>query len=82
MSFQNYLCPNLQLYGDFSDSSVMYNNFRTYGTVLLIIMTFIVWIGVAFVSKLAPIALFCVLASIISVFVGAFVQFAGNNNLQ
>lgn len=59
----------------------MYNNFRTYGTVLLIIMTFIVWIGVAFVSKLAPIALFCVLASILSVFVGAFVNFDGKTDL-
>ncbi|XP_003744033.1 solute carrier family 12 member 6 [Galendromus occidentalis] len=81
--FLNYLCPNLQLYGKFSDSdSVIYNNYRTYGTALLIIMTFVVWIGVAFVSKLAPIALFCVLASILSVFVGAFVNFNGNSNLM
>ncbi|XP_022668588.1 solute carrier family 12 member 4-like isoform X3 [Varroa destructor] len=80
--FLNYLCPEFGLYGDFrADSQVMYNNFRTYGTVLLIIMTFIVWIGVAFVSKLAPIALFCVLASILSVFVGAFVNFDGKTDL-
>ncbi|XP_029834473.3 solute carrier family 12 member 4 isoform X1 [Ixodes scapularis] len=81
--FLNYLVPEMSLYGDFrEDQEVMYHNFRTYGSILLVLMTFVVFIGVAFVSKLAPIALFCVLISITSVYVGAFVNYAGKPDTQ
>ncbi|XP_077542977.1 solute carrier family 12 member kcc isoform X3 [Haemaphysalis longicornis] len=81
--FLNYLVPEMSLYGDFrEDQEVMYHNFRTYGSILLVLMTFVVFIGVAFVSKLAPIALFCVLVSITSVYVGAFVNYAGKPGVQ
>ncbi|KAL3170217.1 hypothetical protein MRX96_015261 [Rhipicephalus microplus] len=81
--FLNYLVPEMSLYGDFrEDPEVMYHNFRTYGTILLVMMTFVVFIGVAFVSKLAPIALFCVLVSITSVYVGAFVNYAGKPGVE
>lgn len=81
--FLNYLVPEMSLYGDFrEDQEVMYHNFRTYGSILLVLMTFVVFIGVAFVSKLAPIALFCVLISITSVYVGAFVNYAGKTDTQ
>lgn len=80
---QNYLVPEMSLYGDFrEDQEVMYHNFRTYGSILLVLMTFVVFIGVAFVSKLAPIALFCVLISITSVYVGAFVNYAGKPGVE
>lgn len=36
---QTYLAPGLSIFGDFTkDASVMYNNFRVYGTILLCVM--------------------------------------------
>jgi len=79
--FLNYCAPQLSLYGDFrEDSDIMYHNFRTYGTVLLILVGIMVYIGVAFVSKLAPIALLCVIISIICVYVGVFVNINGKDD--
>lgn len=60
----------------------MYNNFRVYGTGLLIVMATIVYIGVKFVNKFATIALACVILSIIAVYVGIFVNFNGNDKLE
>ncbi|CAL1284515.1 unnamed protein product [Larinioides sclopetarius] len=81
--FLNYLAPQLSLYGDFrDDQEIMYNNFRTYGTILLILVGIMVYIGVAFVSKLAPIALLCVILSIIGVYVGVFVNMDGKTDIQ
>lgn len=80
--FLNYLAPQLSLYGDFrEDQEIMYNNFRTYGTILLIIVGIMVYIGVAFVSKLAPVALFCVIVSILCVYIGVFVNLYGKDDL-
>lgn len=80
---QNYLAPELSLYGDFrEDNEIMYHNFRTYGTVLLILVGIMVYIGVAFVSKLAPIALLCVIISIICVYIGVFVNMNGKEDLK
>lgn len=79
--FLNYLAPELSLYGDFrEDNEIMYHNFRTYGTVLLILVGIMVYIGVAFVSKLAPIALLCVIISIICVYVGVFFNLNGKDD--
>ncbi|KAF8783120.1 Solute carrier family 12 member 4 like protein [Argiope bruennichi] len=53
--FLNYLAPQLSLYGDFrDDQEIMYNNFRTYGTILLVLVGIMVYIGVAFVSSWLP----------------------------
>ncbi|GFS79146.1 solute carrier family 12 member 7 [Nephila pilipes] len=76
----NYLAPQLALYGDPNNQEIMYHNFRTYGTILLILVGIMVYIGVAFVSKLAPIALLCVIISIIGVYVGIFVNMDGKPN--
>ncbi|GFY45605.1 solute carrier family 12 member 6 [Trichonephila inaurata madagascariensis] len=81
--FLNYMAPGLSLYGDFrSDPEIMYHNYRTYGTILLIIVGIIVFIGVKFVSKFAPIALFCVIVSLVSVYVGVFTNFHGKEGLE
>ncbi|XP_065165264.1 solute carrier family 12 member 4 isoform X3 [Atheta coriaria] len=78
-----YMAPSLSLFGDFTkDASAMYNNFRVYGTGLLIVMGFIVFIGVKFVNKFATVALACVIFSIIAVYVGIFVNINGNDNLS
>ncbi|XP_020289560.1 solute carrier family 12 member 4 isoform X2 [Pseudomyrmex gracilis] len=78
-----YMAPSLSIFGDFTkDASIMYNNFRVYGTVLLMIMGTIVFVGVKFVNKFATVALACVIFSIIAVYVGLFVNFNGNEALK
>lgn len=77
------MAPSLSIFGDFTkDASAMYNNFRVYGTGLLLVMGTIVFIGVKFVNKFATVALACVLLSILAVYVGIFVNFNGNDKLQ
>ena len=77
------MAPSLSIFGDFTkDASIMYNNFRVYGTCLLVVMGTIVFFGVKFVNKFAGIALFCVILSIIAVYVGLFVNVNGNENLK
>lgn len=78
----NYMAPSWGLFGDFQrDVNILYHNIRVYGTLLLIIVGLMVWIGVKFVSKLAPIALFCVLFSIFSIYLGIFINYNGRSDL-
>ncbi|CAL1680198.1 unnamed protein product [Lasius platythorax] len=78
-----YMAPSLSIFGDFTkDANIMYNNFRVYGTVLLMVMGTIVFIGVKFVNKFATVALACVILSIIAVYVGLFVNVNGNESLK
>ena len=77
------MAPGLSIFGDFTkDASIMYNNFRVFGTVLLWLMCTIVSIGVAFVSKFAAVALACVIGSIIAILVGIFYNINGSDKLQ
>lgn len=77
------MAPSISLFGDFTkDPEAMYNNFRVYGTGLLLIMSMVVFVGVKFVNKFATVALACVLLSITAVYVGIFVNFNGNDKLQ
>ncbi|XP_076657034.1 solute carrier family 12 member kcc isoform X2 [Halictus rubicundus] len=78
-----YMAPSLSIFGDFTkDPSIMYNNFRVYGTGLLMVMGTIVFIGVKFVNKFATVALACVILSIVAVYVGLFYNFYGNESLK
>ncbi|XP_071868595.1 solute carrier family 12 member kcc isoform X2 [Bombus fervidus] len=78
-----YMAPSLSIFGDFTkDPSIMYNNFRVYGTCLLMIMGTIVFIGVKFVNKFATVALACVILSIVAVYVGLFYNIYGNESLK
>ncbi|XP_053986701.1 solute carrier family 12 member 4 isoform X2 [Hylaeus volcanicus] len=78
-----YMAPSLSIFGDFTkDPSIMYNNFRVYGTGLLVVMGTIVFIGVKFVNKFATVALACVILSIVAVYVGLFYNFYGNESLK
>jgi len=71
---------DMSLFGpDIHDDFVMYNNYRVYGTALLFIMGLIVFLGVKIVNKFASVALFCVLASILCIFIGVFVNINGSN---
>lgn len=77
------MAPSLSIFGDFTkDPNIMYNNFRVYGTGLLMVMGTIVFIGVKFVNKFATVALACVILSIVAVYVGLFYNFYGNESLK
>lgn len=76
------MAPSATLFGEISDDEVKFNNFRIYGTGLLLVMGTIVFVGVKFVNKFAAVALACVLLSIIAVYVGIFTNFHGNDKLQ
>lgn len=77
-----YMTSKLTLFGEISNDEVKFNNFRVYGTILLMVMGTIVFVGVKFVNKFATVALACVLFSILAVYVGIFVNINGNDNLQ
>ena len=73
----------MSLFGpDISDDWVKFNNFRVYGTFLVMIMGTIVFFGVKFVNKFAAVALVCVLLTILSIYIGIFVNFNGNHNAE
>ena len=80
--FQTYIVgAPMSLFGpEIGDSFVKFNNFRVYGTILLIIMSSIVFVGVKFVNKFASVALICVLLTILSIYVGIFVNAPSGNN--
>lgn len=67
------MTPQIVLFGEITDSSVACNNYRIYGTILLFIMFVWVFLGVKFVSKFSPIALACVILSILAIYIGIFV---------
>jgi potassium/chloride transporter 4/5/6 len=55
---------------------------QVYGTMVLIFMGLIVFLGVKFVNKFAAVALCCVVGSIISIYVGIAVNFNGNDKAK
>lgn len=76
------MAPGISLFGDFTkDAEAMYNNFRVYGTCLLVVMGTIVFVGVKFVNKFAAVALACVIMSIVAVYAGIFYNFNGSDKL-
>ncbi|XP_027502240.1 solute carrier family 12 member 4 isoform X4 [Corapipo altera] len=52
-------------------SSAMLNNMRVYGTLFLILMAVVVFVGVKYVNKFASLFLACVVISILSIYAGA-----------
>uniref|UniRef100_T1KKM7 SLC12A transporter C-terminal domain-containing protein n=2 Tax=Tetranychus urticae TaxID=32264 RepID=T1KKM7_TETUR len=72
-----YITPELALFGDLNEQSVLYHNIRFYGTMILIVSVIIVFIGVKFVSKVAPFALAVCLLSIFSIYFGVFINYNG-----
>lgn len=68
--FLKYMCVPCTLIGDIENLPDAFQNFRIYGTLLLILLGFFVFIGIKFVSKIAPVSLACVLISVLSIYVG------------
>ncbi|KAM6960096.1 solute carrier family 12 member 6 isoform 2-T2 [Tautogolabrus adspersus] len=56
------------------EGAAMLNNMRVYGTICLLLMSLLVFVGVKYVNKLASIFLACVIVSIVSIYVGALVS--------
>ena len=56
--------------GDIENQSDAFHNFRIYGTFFLIIIGLCVFVGIKFVSKLAPVSLIAVLLSVICIYAG------------
>ena len=70
----------MSLFGpDLNDDSVVFNNYRVYGTILLFIMGTIVFFGVQIVNKFASLALVCVLGTIVCMFTGIIWNYNGND---
>uniref|UniRef100_T1IJ08 Solute carrier family 12 member 4 n=1 Tax=Strigamia maritima TaxID=126957 RepID=T1IJ08_STRMM len=77
-----YIAPSLSIFGKLTDPGVMFNNFRVYGSITLLVLVLIVYIGVRFVSKFAAVSLVCVLFSILAIYVGIFVNMYGHPTLK
>jgi len=75
LCLQQYMTPPaLALFGPINIPANAYNCYRVYGSILLLLMFICVFIGVKFVSKFSPIALFCVIFSILCVYIGIFIS--------
>lgn len=68
--FLKYICPQCTLIGNIENQSDAFQNFRIYGTLFLIIIGLCVFIGIKFVSKLAPISLIAVILSVVCIYAG------------
>ena len=68
--FLKYIFPSATLIGDIEIPSDAFNNFRIYGTLFLIIIGCFVFMGIKFVSKVAPVSLIAVLVSVVCIYIG------------
>uniref|UniRef100_A0A7N9ALZ7 Solute carrier family 12 member 6 n=1 Tax=Mastacembelus armatus TaxID=205130 RepID=A0A7N9ALZ7_9TELE len=56
------------------EAAAMLNDMRVYGSICLLLMSLLVFVGVKYVNKLASVFLACVILSIISIYIGALVS--------
>ena len=71
--FQTYISPELSLFGEFTgpeNRNNLFNNYRVYGSIFLMLMSVVVFVGVQVVNKFASLFLACVIVSIISMYSG------------
>eukprot|EP00118_Oscarella_pearsei_P002328 m.10248 g.10248 ORF g.10248 m.10248 type:complete len:1083 (+) comp22073_c0_seq3:74-3322(+) len=67
-----YIFPGMR-FGDHESTSALFNNMRVYGTVILILLVLIVFVGVKYVNYFASVCLAAVIISIFAIYVGIFV---------
>ncbi|XP_007561753.1 PREDICTED: solute carrier family 12 member 6 isoform X4 [Poecilia mexicana] len=67
-----YIVPQAEIFK--GGGAAMLNNMRVYGSICLLLMSLLVFVGVKYVNKLASIFLACVIVSIVSIYIGAFVS--------
>lgn len=73
------MAPQISLFGDVTIEANALNNYRVYGTLILLLLGVIVFIGVRFVSKFAALSLACVILSIFCIYIGFFVSNSDNS---
>jgi len=66
------MVPEASIFGDISVPANAFNNFRIYGSCLFLVMIVSVLVGVRFVSKVSVLVLFCVVISIVCIYIGIF----------
>jgi len=76
---QLYIAPEMAFFGDVHHDP--WNNFRVYGTVVMLLLTLIVAVGVKFVQMFAPISLACVIISFLSIIIGACLATAESTDI-
>lgn len=72
-----YIAPKAAIFlaeGHDGEGAAMLNNMRVYGSIFLLLMSLLVFVGVKYVNKLASIFLACVIISILSIYIGALVS--------
>ncbi|XP_067435612.1 solute carrier family 12 member 6-like isoform X1 [Thunnus thynnus] len=72
-----YIAPDAAIFkakGLEGEGAALLNNMRVYGSICLLLMCLLVFVGVKYVNKLASIFLACVIVSIISIYIGALVS--------
>ncbi|XP_061921838.1 solute carrier family 12 member 6-like isoform X1 [Entelurus aequoreus] len=72
-----YIAPDAAIFaakGLEGEAAAMLNNMRVYGSICLLLMSLLVFVGVKYVNKLASVFLACVIVSIVSIYVGALVS--------
>ncbi|KAK7910457.1 hypothetical protein WMY93_015141 [Mugilogobius chulae] len=72
-----YMAPEAAIFsakGPDGEGAAMLNNMRIYGSICLLLMSLLVFVGVKYVNKLASLFLACVIISILSIYVGALVS--------
>ncbi|XP_058637373.1 solute carrier family 12 member 6-like isoform X3 [Onychostoma macrolepis] len=72
-----YMAPGAAIFVSDSpdgEAAAMLNNMRVYGSIFLVLMSLLVFVGVKYVNKLASVFLACVIVSILSIYIGALVS--------
>ncbi|MBN3308600.1 S12A6 protein, partial [Amia calva] len=71
--FLMYIAPGAAIFPSGEVESVL-NNMRVYGSVFLLLLALLVFVGVKYVNKLASVFLACVIVSVLSIYTGALVS--------
>ncbi|XP_060772961.1 solute carrier family 12 member 6-like isoform X3 [Neoarius graeffei] len=72
-----YIAPSAAIFYSHQpegETAAMLNNMRIYGSICLLLMSLLVFVGVKYVNKLASLFLACVIISILSIYTGALVS--------
>ncbi|KAF7653555.1 hypothetical protein LDENG_00081430 [Lucifuga dentata] len=72
-----YMAPPVAIFATSEpdgERAAMLNNMRVYGSICLLLMSLLVFVGVKYVNKLASIFLACVIVSILSIYIGVLVS--------
>ncbi|XP_039996498.1 solute carrier family 12 member 6-like isoform X1 [Xiphias gladius] len=75
--FLMYIAPKAAIFESKypeGEGAAMLNSMRVYGSIFLLLMSLLVFVGMKYVNKLASIFLACVIVSIVSIYIGVLVS--------